>query len=41
MKGNTMTQNARDNQRLHLEWETTFVAILVTAELNQLANNKN
>ncbi len=30
-----MTQNQRDNQRLHLEWETKFAAILVTCELNQ------
>jgi len=34
LKGTKMTQYQRDNQRLLLEWETKFAAILVCAELN-------
>ena len=29
-----MSQNKYDNQRLHLEWETKFVALCLVTELN-------
>lgn len=29
-----MTQNQKDNQLLHLEWETKFVALCLVTELN-------
>jgi hypothetical protein len=35
-----MNQKQYDNNRLHLEWETKFAAILVTTELNQAMNRK-
>jgi hypothetical protein len=29
-----MTQYQRDNQMLHLEWESRFVALMMVADLN-------
>jgi len=33
------TQNRKDNELLHLEWETKFVALCMVTELNR--NKKN
>lgn len=35
-----MSQNQRDNVRLHLEWETKFYALVVTTELNHMNRTK-
>lgn len=35
MKGHVMSQNQKDNKNLLLEWETTFAALCVVAELHR------